>query len=241
MIRKITLQSIINKYYLGENESAKWIVKNNKLIIDFISLQRDIVGKIECDDIVIPNCELNIFNTKKLLNLVNTCSGDLMIDVETNGKDAIRLKISDVNFDLSYMLAESSLIGKVPTVDDPSWDAKLEITHDDINNLIKAHNAVSDSDNMFVYSFDSKDKPRSCKFTFGNDMEYNNNITYQIGGEVTHEIPTLTFSSNAFKNIMSVNKDMKEGFIFINNEGLMKISFTTGDKISSTYYIVRKA
>ena len=136
MIRKITLQSIINKYYLGENESARWIVKNNKLIINFVSLQRDIVGKIECNNFTIPNCELNIFSTKKLLSLINTCNGDLMIDVETNGKNSVRLKISDVNFDLSYMLAEASLIGRVPTVDDPSWDIKSKITHDDINNFI---------------------------------------------------------------------------------------------------------
>ena len=31
MINKITLQSLISKYYLGINESVKWSIKNNDL------------------------------------------------------------------------------------------------------------------------------------------------------------------------------------------------------------------
>jgi hypothetical protein len=37
MINKLTLTSIITKYYLGENESVKWSIKDKTLSIDFVS------------------------------------------------------------------------------------------------------------------------------------------------------------------------------------------------------------
>ena len=46
MINKLTLQSAINKYHLGEIESVKWTVKDNTLSVDFMSLNKEIIGKL---------------------------------------------------------------------------------------------------------------------------------------------------------------------------------------------------
>ena len=47
MINKITLQSLISKYYLGINESVKWSIKNNTLSIDFMSPTKDVIGNVK--------------------------------------------------------------------------------------------------------------------------------------------------------------------------------------------------
>jgi hypothetical protein len=51
MITKTHLQSIISKYYMeGLIDSTKWIIKDNQLIIDFISPNKNLVGKIVVDN-----------------------------------------------------------------------------------------------------------------------------------------------------------------------------------------------
>ena len=50
MISKLTLQSVISKYYLGLNESVKWVTKDNSLEIDFMTPTRDVIGSVICNN-----------------------------------------------------------------------------------------------------------------------------------------------------------------------------------------------
>ena len=70
MINKSVLQSVINKYHLGENESVKWNVKDNNVDIDFISPSKDVIGKVTATNFKLEDSKLAIFDTKKLLNLI---------------------------------------------------------------------------------------------------------------------------------------------------------------------------
>ena len=58
MINKLVLQAAINKYYLGENESVKWNIENKTLTINFMSINKEVIGKIVCQNIDIEDCEL---------------------------------------------------------------------------------------------------------------------------------------------------------------------------------------
>ena len=80
MVNKLVLQSVINKYYLGEVESVKWKIQDKVLTIDFMSINKEVIGNITHTDIDIEDSNLAIFDTKKLLNLVNITSGDLLIN-----------------------------------------------------------------------------------------------------------------------------------------------------------------
>ena len=53
MINKITLQSLISKYYLGINESVKWSIKNNTLSIDFMSPTKDVIGNVHAMNLIL--------------------------------------------------------------------------------------------------------------------------------------------------------------------------------------------
>ena len=50
MINKLQLQSIIDKYYLGLNESVKWVIKDKKVSIDFMTPTKDVIGNVVCDN-----------------------------------------------------------------------------------------------------------------------------------------------------------------------------------------------
>ena len=70
MVNKLILQSVINKYYLGEVESVKWKIKDKVLTIDFMSINKEVIGNVTHTDIDIEDSDLAIFDTKKLLILL---------------------------------------------------------------------------------------------------------------------------------------------------------------------------
>ena len=82
MVNKLVLQSVINKYYLGENESVKWKIKDKTLTIDFMSVNKEVIGKITHTNFDVEDSELAIFDTKKLLNVLGITQGDLMFSLE---------------------------------------------------------------------------------------------------------------------------------------------------------------
>ena len=55
MINKLILQSIITKYYLGENESVKWSTKDKNLSIDFVSPNKEVIGNVSCPFLILKN------------------------------------------------------------------------------------------------------------------------------------------------------------------------------------------
>jgi len=58
MINKLTLQSAINKYHLGEIESVKWTIKDNTLSADMKTYRqalRDVPKQTDPDNITWPS------------------------------------------------------------------------------------------------------------------------------------------------------------------------------------------
>ncbi len=110
MVNKLVLQSVINKYYLGENESVKWSIKDKTLTIDFMSVNKEVIGKIVHNNIDIEDSELAIFDTKKLLNLLSITQGDLMFELEKGKSVYTKMKFADASFNLTYALADPLLI-----------------------------------------------------------------------------------------------------------------------------------
>ena len=123
MVNKLVLQSVINKYYLGENESVKWKIKDKTLTIDFMSVNKEVIGKIIHTNFDVEDSELAIFDTKKLLNLLSITQGDLMFSLEKGKSVYTKMHFADNAFNLTYALADPLLIGKVGSVTEPEWDA----------------------------------------------------------------------------------------------------------------------
>ena len=224
---------------MGENESVKWKIKDKTLTIDFMSVNKEVIGKITCNDIDLEDCELAIFDTKKFLSLLNITQGDLIISLEKTKNIPTKLYLQDTKFNLTYALADSLLIPKVGTVTEPQWDATFSLDSEDVLSLVKAKTALGDVDNMLVSTELDLNGTEMCLFTFGDEHGHNNKVTYQLYGKIDNPNIKLPFNSNQFKNILNINKDLKEGYLYLNASGLMKLEFNNGDT-QSEYYIVRK-
>ena len=239
MINKLTLQSAINKYHLGEIESVKWTVKDNTLSVDFMSLNKEIIGKLTYNNFTVEDCELAVFDTKKLLNLINITSGDLLISLEKVKSINTKLHIADNSYNLTYALADPLLIKKPGTVNEPEWDAVLPLEREFVDHLIKAKSALQGVDNMTITPTKDLNDTSVCIFSFGDEDGHNNRITYQMYGEIQPSDTNIPFNSDSFKNILNANKDLEKGTISINYGGLMKLCFKSEDS-ESEYFLIRK-
>ena len=240
MINKLQLQSIINKYYLGVNEAVKWVIEDNQLAISFMTPTKDVIGTVACKSFQLENSSLAIYDTKKLNSLISICNGDLLLELEKNNAIYTKLKISDLNFNLNYALSDPLLIGKVGEVTIPDWVVELDLTQEDVDNLIKAKSALAGIDNMLITTTTNLDNEDVVEFVFGDESGHNNKITYQIKGKITENDIKLPFNSDIFKTILHANKDMGGGKLFLSSMGLIQMDFEL-ENISSRYFIVRKA
>lgn len=241
MIAKSLLTSIINKYYLGTNESVKWVVENNILNIDFISPAKDVIGKVNCNNFQLENSTLPIYDTKKLNNLVSICQGDILVEVEKTNTVATKLNLSDLHFNATYALSDMLLIPKVGTVNEPeSWEVEINLTNEDVSQLIRAKSALSDVDNMVFKTAPDLDGDLVCKVVFGDGHGHSNKITYQLSGNIKEGNISVPFDSNMFKTILQANKDMEEGTLKLAKGGLLQLKFKT-ETISSEYFMIRRA
>jgi len=240
MINKLTVQSIIDKYYLGTNESVKWNIENNTLNIDFMTPTKDVIGNVTCNNFQLEDSKLAIYDTKKLNSLISICNGDLLLELEKNNAIYTKLKISDLNFNLNYALSDPLLINKVGEVNEAEWVVELNLTQEDVVNIIKAKSALAQIDNMLVTTTTNLDGENVVEFVFGDESGHNNKITYQVLGDIKETDIKLPFNSDTFKTILQANKDMDGGKLLLSSMGLIRLDFELDD-ISSKYYMVRKA
>ena len=239
MINKLVLSGTINKYYLGENESVKWSTKDNVLTIDFMSINKEVIGQVVQENFDMEDSELSVFDTKKLLNLLSITSGDLMLSLEKHRNIYTKLHLAVTAFNLTYALADPLLIGKVGTVTEPEWDAVINLEIEDVDNLVKAKSALKDVNNMLISVDKDLNGDNMLLFTFGDEQGHNNKITYQLYGKINPEPASIPFNSDMLKNILHANKDMVDGTLYLNYSGLIKLEFKS-DKSRTKYYIVRK-
>ena len=238
MISKTQLQSVINKYHLGEIEKVKWEILNNELQVNFIAPSNIVLGSVRCFDFPIEEADLAIYNTKKLSNLISICKGDLLLEIEKQKEMLLKLNISDMNFNLSYALSDPLLIkkvGKAKPVE--GWYVELNLSSDEISNILRAKGAMSEIDNFLVTTTKDLDGQDVCEFVFGDEVGHNNKITYQLQGEINKEDMKIKYNSNMLKTILNANKDMDEGQFKISNQGLMYFNFKN-ETIESEYYMV---
>ena len=170
MISKLSLQSIINKYHLGVNQSVSWVIDNGNFETTFAAPSVGIVGKVWCVGFPLEDGKVSIYDTKKLANLISICSGNLLLELEKTHKVNTKLKISDENFSLNFALSIDQLIPKIDLEKvvnvPPDWDVVLDLTPDNIENLIKAKSALSGVDNMLITTTQDLDGEIVSEFIF---------------------------------------------------------------------------
>ena len=240
MIKKVDLQGFISKYYLKMNEQVVLSFKDNVLSVNFTSPSKDVIGNVRCEDIGFEDIDLPIFNTKKVQSLVDLCECEILMEVEKTNKIPTKLKISDEKFNTVYALADALLIPRVGSVNEPLYDVKLELTPEDVFNLVKARSAMSETANLIMSTTKDLDGDPVCEVIFGEEGGHENKISYQLRGVINEIGVKVPFDLDKFRDILNVNKNSDKGLIQLSSKGLMRLTFKTG-KITSTYYMIRRA
>ena len=213
MIKKVDLQGFINRYYLKMNEQVVWSFKDNVLSVDFTTPGKDVIGSVICEDIGFEDIDLPIFNTKKVQSLVDLCEGEILMEVEKTNKIPTKLKISDEKFNTIYALADALLIPRVGSVNEPLYDVKLELTAEDVFNLVKARSAMSETANLIMSTTKDLDGDPVCEVIFGEEGGHENKISYQLRGVINEIGVKVPFDLDKFRDILNVNKNSDEGLI----------------------------
>ena len=120
-MEKQLLTSVIEKYYLGGiHEKVKWTVKDKKITILFTSATKDLAGSIEADGFDLDDCVIGVYDTNKLLKLINITNQFIQLSVETKNGTSTKLSIADNEYDLVYHLADLRMMSTEKMVLDDS-------------------------------------------------------------------------------------------------------------------------
>jgi hypothetical protein len=242
-MEKQLLTSVIEKYYLGGiHDKVKWTIKDKKVQVLFTSQTKDLAGSIEADGFDIDDCTLGIYDTNKLLKLVNITNQFIQLNVETKNNVSTKLNIADNEYDLVYNLADLRMMPTETMVLDEtqiSFDYSFEIDSDFIERYGKAKKALG-SDEVKIQALFNEEGDKGIYFTLGGKTSHDDKISFQSTDSI-FEIPSAEFQFNAnyLLEIFTENKGA-EGTGKFDENGILKLEFIDNLNIKSTYYLPPK-
>jgi hypothetical protein len=240
MINKLDLVANIERYYLnGTVESVKWNVASNKLNIDFVSPNQDLVGHVECD-VELEDGTLGIFNTSGLLKMLSILDMDILVNVDKQHKVPTKLLIEDSNFSLQYSLADPFIIQTTPSISEPEYEVTFNINSEFIMRFAKAKGALgSNIKEIFRVSTSiDEDNNKQVKLLLGEPTSHSNKVEFTTEASFSEmHIGFLSFNSAYMKEILNASKDdLVDAKGYISTQGLLKLDITT-ETGKSTYYL----
>ena len=232
-MEKSKLQSFINRYYLAGNCEAV-VLKNNTdtVCCDLIDADQTVVGKVKWKTDPFMNGELGINHTGALIKMLSAVGEKLDIDVqEASGKN-YAMKISEGSTKATFMLADTTVIPGVPTINaEPEYKVIIDLNDDFTSKFIKAKNALPDANNFAVQVQNGK-----IKFIINYSTVNSDNISFEIDGGTTAMEP-ICFSADKLKEVLVANKG-DSGKMYVSSDGLARIDFT-GNDFDSNYWLVQ--
>jgi len=234
-MKKNDLLNFIGRYHLaGATTSVKWVAKDGALQTEFITDDQNVIGHINSSNLDLGENELGVYATPQLVKMLSAVSDDLDVDVNAVDKTAVSIDVKDKDVDMTFMLADLSVIRQVPDLKNtPDWNTSINITDNFRNRFIKAKNALPESENFGI----------SCKsdlveLIINYSTINTNRIKFAVESEGSSDMSVVCFSSTLFKEILQANKDAESGKLEISSAGLARVSFT-GKTYTSTYYLVQ--
>ena len=233
-MKKSELLNFVGRYHLaGATTSVKWVAKDGKLETEFITDDQNVIGNVQIN-LDLGDHELGVYATPQLVKMLSAVGDDLDVTVNGIDKTAVSMKIKDKDVNMTFMLADLSVIRQVPDLKNtPDWNASIEITNDFTNKFIKAKNALPESKN-----FGMRCNNNVVEMIINYSTINTNRIKFDVTAPNSTDMPVICFSSTLFKEILQANKDATSGKLEISSAGLARVSFT-GKDYSSTYYLVQ--
>jgi hypothetical protein len=224
----------VNRYFLGGNtDSAKLVVDDKKLTTKFISADQNVIGEVVLNNFDTPNAELGVYATSQLVKMLTAVDEKVDISFGEVDKKIYSLNFKDSSTNVTYMLADLSVIRQVPNLKSlPDFDVKIELNKDFANNFKKAANALPESDNFGVESNGAE-----TKIIINHSSVNTNRIVFKTETKESVAMDTVCFSAKLFKEILNANADAT-GLLEVSSKGLAKVTFQNADYTSS-YFLVK--
>ena len=234
-MKKPYLEDVIEKYYLGGLvERVKIQIIDKRLMTQFISSQKNLVGVLDAPNMELPDCEFGVYDTSQLLKLIGITNHFLVLDVEMNKGIANKLLIADNEFNLEYALADTMLTPSVPTINEPNYAMVAELDEEFVARFLKAKKALGTE--VFTVKQGSE---ATMEFMLGGVEGYTNKINFNIKLKQS-SVPgdPIKFPINEFGEILLANKQFTSGELSVSEDGLLKIEFTNEEGVKVTYLLV---
>jgi len=234
-MKKNDLLNFIGRYHLaGATTSVKWVAKDGGLHTEFITDDQNVIGHINSSNLDLGVNDLGVYATPQLVKMLSAVADDVDVDVNAVDTTAVSIDVKDKDVDMTFMLADLSVIRQVPDLKNtPDWNTSINITDNFRNRFIKAKNALPESENFGI----------SCKsdvveLIINYSTINTNRIKFAVEAKGSSDMSVVCFSSTLFKEILQANKDAETGKLEISSAGLARVSFT-GKTFTSTYYLVQ--
>ena len=232
-MEKSKLQSFINRYYLAGNCEAVILKEDASGInCELIDMDQTVVGKIQWKTTPFMKGSLGINHTGALTKMLGAVGEHIEIDVKDAAGKNYAMKISEGNTQLTFMLADTTVIPAVPTINaEPDYVVTIPVNEEFISKFIKAKNALPDAKNFAIQVQNGK-----IKFIINYSTVNADNISFEMDGG-TEAIEPICFSADKLKEILVANRG-DGGHLHVSTEGLARINFSGAD-FDSTYWLVQ--
>jgi hypothetical protein len=238
VMEKSMLERFISKYNLGGScESVVFKSDGTTLSVRAISDDKNVLGEITLQTTKFPEGEFAVYETKKLRSILSVLNESLTIKATTNNNKTTGLNITDGETKATFVLADASVIPAVPDLKKlPPMEFAISLDEKFVNTFIKAKGALSDVDSFAVMS---TGEDKTATVVIGYSTLNTNRISINAHCDKIAKLEAITFSANYLKEILSANKEAKNGKLEVSSKGLARASFEV-DGITSTYYLVQQ-
>jgi len=232
-MEKSKLQSFINRYYLAGNCEAVTLKETQSGVgCDLIDQDQTVVGKINWKTTPFMNGSLGINHTGALTKMLGAVGENIDIDVQQAAGKNYAMKISEGSTKLTFMLADTTVIPAVPTINaEPNYEVSIDVNDDFVTKFIKAKNALPDAKNFAVQVQNG-----IVKFIINYTTVNSDNITFEVGSTPGADMDPVCFSADKLKEVLVANRG-DVGQLHVSPDGLSRIDFV-GSDFESSYWLV---
>ncbi len=153
-MEKSKLERFISKYNIGGAcESVKCVSNGTEMTVRSISDDKNVLAEVTSHDIGFPEGEFSIYETKKLRSLLGVLGEKLKVAANSSSNKVIGLNLSDSDTKVTFVLADESVIPKVPDLKKlPPVDIEIVLDDKFVNTFARAKGALSEVDTFTVMS-----------------------------------------------------------------------------------------
>ena len=239
-MNKTNLLKFIELYNLnGTIERVKLESDGTNLKTGIVTDDRTMAGTVKFNDLKVEKGEYGIHDTAQLKKMLGILDDEVEITVNKADNDkAIGLAISDKTTESFVVLADMSVIPKVPSIkNDGNFDLEIEITDDFIERFVKAKNALPD---VTAFTLGLNNKGDKVELVIGDGDSNTNRIKLDVKPINGKDKPAnaVSFNANYFKEILLKNRGATGSVLKVNSKGLANVRFKTND-YEANYFLVK--